>query len=73
MCAKGNPNSSCPTILSQSDSDSRVESDSDSREESFDCSLNTVNVSVNTELTMDFPYGPKEEEVDFLHLYGDGR
>ena len=71
MCTKGNPNSSCPTILFHSDSDSCVESDSDSREELFDSSLNTVNVSVNTELPMDFPYGPKEEEFDFLHFYGE--
>ena len=71
MCAKGNPNSSCPTILSHSDSDSYVESDSDSREELFDSSLNTVNVSVNTELPMDSSYDPKEEEVNFLHFYGE--
>ena len=71
MCAKSNPNSSCPTILFHSDSNSSVESDSDSREELFDSSLNTVNVSVNTELQMDFPCGPKEEEVDFLHFYGE--
>ena len=62
MCAKGNPNSSCPTILSHSDSDSCMESDS---------SLNTVNVSVNTELPMDSSCSPKEEEVNFLHLYGE--
>ena len=61
----------CPTILPHSDNDSCVESDSDSREELFDSSLNTVNVSVNTELPMDFSYGPKEEEFDFLHLYGE--
>ena len=71
LCTKGNPNSSCPTILFHLDSDSCVESDSDSREELFDSSLNTVNVSANTELPMDFPYGPKEEEVDFLHFYGE--
>ena len=70
MCAKGNPNFSSPTILSHSDSDSCVESDSDSREELFDSSLNTVNVSVNTELPIDFSYDPKEEEFDFLHFYG---
>ena len=69
MCAKGNLNFSCPTILFHSDSDSCVESDSDSRKELFDSSLNTVNVSVNTELPMDFSYGPKEEEFDFLHFY----
>ena len=45
--------------------------ESDSREELFDSSLNTVNVSVNTELPMDSPYSPKEEEVNFLHLYGE--
>ena len=41
----------------------------DSWEELFDSSLNTVNVSVNTELPMDFSYGPKEEEFNFLHFY----
>ena len=43
----------------------------DSREELFDSSLYTVNVSVHTELPMDFSYGPKEEEFDFLHFYGE--
>ena len=43
----------------------------DSREELFDSSLNTINVSVNTELPMDFSYGPKGEEFDFLHFYGE--
>ena len=71
MCAKGNPNSSCPTILSHSDSDSCVESDSDSSNELFDSTRNTVNVSVNTELPMDSLYGPKKKEVNFLHLYGE--
>ena len=71
MCTKGNPNSSCPTILSHSDSDSYMESDSDSREELFDSSLNTVNVSVNTELPMDSSYNPKEKEENFLHFYGE--
>ena len=69
MCAKGNPKFSCPTILSHSDSDSCMESDS--REELFDSSLNTVNVSVNTELPMDSSCSPKEEEGNFLHLYGE--
>ena len=41
----------------------------DSREELFDSSLNTVNVSVNTELPMDFSYGPKEQGFDLLHFY----
>ena len=71
MCAKGNPNFSCPIILSHSDNDFCVKSDSDSREELFDSSLNTVNVSVNTELPMDSSYGPKEEEFDFLYFYGE--
>ena len=44
---------------------------SDSREELFGSSLNTVNVSVNTELPMDFSYGPKEEDFDVLHFYGE--
>ena len=48
-----------------------MESDSDSREELFDSSLNTVNVSVNTELPMNSSYSPKEEEVNFLHFYGE--
>ena len=69
MSTKGNPKLSCPTILSHSDSDSCV--DSDSREELFDSSLNTVNVSVNTELSMDPSCSPKEEEMDFLHFYGE--
>ena len=70
MCAKGNPNSSCPTILSHSNNDSLIEH-SDSREKLFDSSPNSVNVSVNTEIPMDFSYGPKEEEFDFLHFYGE--
>ena len=44
---------------------------SDSREKLFDSSLNTVNVSVNTKLPMEFSYGPKEEEFDFLHFNGE--
>ena len=65
MCAKGNPKFSCPTILSHSDDES-LGSESDSREELFDSSLDTVNVSVNTELPKN---GSEEEEFDFLHLY----
>ena len=70
MSAKGNPKFSCPTILLHSNDDSYMEQ-SDSREELFDSSLNTVNVSVNTELPMDFSYGPKEEDFDVLHFYGE--
>ena len=68
MCTKGNPKFSCPTILSHSDDES-LGSESDSREELFDSSLETVNVSVNTELPMDSSHGSEEEEFDFLHLY----
>ena len=73
MCTKGNPNFFGPTILSHSNNDSCLGSSplTGSREELFDSSLNTVNVSVNTELPMDFPYDPKEEEFDFLHFYGE--
>ena len=68
MCAKGNPKFSCPTILSHSDDES-LGSESDSREELFDSSLDTVNVSVNTELPMNSSHSSEEEEFDFLHLY----
>ena len=71
MCTKSNPNVSCPTILFHSDSDFCQESDSDSREGLFDSSINTVNVCVNTELPMGFSYGPREEEFDFHHFYGE--
>ena len=69
MCTKGNPKFSCPTVLLHSNDNPFMEQ-SDSREELFDSSLKTVNVSVNTELPMDFSYGPKEEVSDNLHLYG---
>ena len=70
MCVKGNPNFSCPPILTHSNNNSLMEH-SDSREKFFDSCLNTVSVSVNTELPMDFSYSPKEEELDFLHFYGE--
>ena len=44
---------------------------SDSREKLFDSSLNTVNVSVNTELPMDSSYNPKEEVTHYFHFYVD--
>ena len=69
MSAKGNPKFSCPTVLSHSDSDSCM--DSDSREELFDSSLKSVNVFVNTELPVGPSCNPKEEEMDFLHFYGE--
>ena len=68
MCTKGNPKFSCPTILSHSNDES-LGSESDSREELFDSSLDTVNVSVNTELPMNSSHGSEEEEFDFLYLY----
>ena len=42
---------------------------SDSREKLFDSFLNTVNVSVNTEIPMDFISDSKEEDFDIFHLY----
>ena len=68
MCTKGNPKFSCPTILSHSDDES-LGSESDSREKLFDSSLDTVNVSVNTELPKNSSHGSEEEEFDFLHLH----
>ena len=44
---------------------------SDSREKLFDSSLNTVRVSVNTELPMDSSSNPKEEVTHYFHFYGD--
>ena len=70
MSAKGNPKFSCPPINFPSNNNSLVEH-SDSREKLFDSSPKTVNVSVNTELLMDFSYGPKEEDFDVLHFYGE--
>ena len=70
MCAKGNPKSSCPTVLSHSDSDSCM--DSDSREKLFESSLKTVNASVNTELSMNSSSNLKEEVKDYFHFHGNG-
>ena len=44
---------------------------SNSREKLFDSSLNTVNVSVNTELSMNSSFDSKEEDFDVLHFYGE--
>ena len=70
MCTKGNPTFSCPTVLPHSNDNPFMEQ-SDSREKLFDSSLNTVNVSVNTELPIDFSYGPKGEVFDYLHFCGE--
>ena len=45
---------------------------SDSREKLFDSSLKTVNVSVNTELSMTCSFNSKKEVNDYFHFYGDG-
>ena len=70
MCAKGNPKFSCPPITFPSNKNSLMKQ-SNSREKLFDSSLKTVNVSVNTELPMDFSSNPKEEVADYFHFYGD--
>ena len=44
---------------------------SDSREKLFDSSLKTVNVSVNTELSMSCSSNSKKEVNDYFHFYGD--
>ena len=45
---------------------------SDFREKLFDSSLKTVNVSVNTELSMSCSFNSKKEVNDYFHFYGDG-
>ena len=44
---------------------------SDSREKLFDSPLKTVNVSVNTELSMNSSFNSKKEVNDYFHFYGD--
>ena len=44
----------------------------DSREKLFDSSLKTVNVSVNTELSMSCSFNSRKEVNDYFHFYGDG-
>ena len=44
---------------------------SDSREKLFDSSLKTVNVSVNTELSMNSSSNSKKEVTHCFHFYGD--
>ena len=70
MSAKGNPKFSCPSILSHSNSKSLGAcSKIDSRGKLFDSSLKTVNVSVNTEISMDPSYGPRKKIRDYFHFY----
>ena len=70
MSTKGNPKFSCPSILSHSNSKSLGAcSKTDSREKLFDSSLKTVNVSVNTEISMDLSYGPRKRVRDYFHFY----
>ena len=71
MCAKGNPKFSCPPITFPSNKNSLMKQ-SDSREKLFDSSLKTVNVSVNTELSMSCSFNSKKEVNDYFHFYGDG-
>ena len=70
MCAKGNPKFSCPPITFPSNKNSLMKQ-SDSREKLFDSSLKTVNVSVNTELSMNSSSNLKKEVNDSFHFYGD--
>ena len=44
---------------------------SDSREKFFGSSLKTVNVSVNTELSMSYSSNSKKEVNNYFHFYGD--
>ena len=70
MSTKGNPKFFCPSILSHSNSKSLGAcSKTDSREKLFDYFLNTVNVSVNTEIPMDLSYGPRKRVRDYFHFY----
>ena len=71
MCAKGNPKFSCPSITFPSNKNSLIKQ-SDSREKLFDSSLKTVNVSVNTELSMNCSFNSNKEVNDYFHFYGDG-
>ena len=45
---------------------------SDYREKLYGSSLKTVNVSVNTELSMSCSFYSKKEVNDYFHFYGDG-
>ena len=45
---------------------------SDYREKLFDSSLKTINVSVNTELSMNSSFNSKKKVKDYFHFYGDG-
>ena len=72
MSANGNPRSSCPTILSHSNSKSLGTcTKTDSREKLFDSSLKTINVSVNTKIPVDLSYGPRKRVKDYLHFHGE--
>ena len=70
MCTKGNPKFSCPPSTFPSDKNSLMKQ-SDSTKKLFDTSLKTVNVSVNTELSMNSSSHSKKEVNDYFHFYGD--
>ena len=72
MSAKGNPKFSCPSILSHANSKSLGAcSKTDSREKLFDSSLKTVNVFVNTEISMDLSYDLRKRVKDYLYFHGE--
>ena len=72
MSTKGNSKFSCPSILSHSNSKSLGTCTKiDSREKLFDSSLETVNVSVNTEIPMDLSHGLRKRVKDYLHFHGE--
>ena len=84
--SKGNPKLSCPPITFPLNKNPKLScppitfplnknflmKQSDSREKLFDSSLKTVNVSVNTELSMSCSSNSKKEVNDYFHVYGDG-
>ena len=71
MSTKGNPKFSCPPITFHLNDNSFMEH-FDSRGKLFNSFLNTVNVSVNTELPMSFSCDSKEDDFDdVLHFYGE--
>ena len=70
LCAKGNPRFSYQPITFPSNKNSLIKQ-SDSRKKLFDSFFKTVNVSVNTELSMSSSSNSKKEVNDYFHFYGD--
>ena len=72
LCPKGNPKFSCPPITFPSNKNyETLMKQSDSRKKLFDSSLKTVNVSVNTELSMNSSSNSKKKVNDYFHFCGD--